>query len=42
MVKIKELPENERPREKLELYGASSLSNEELLEILLKSGNKNY
>ena len=42
MVKIKELPENERPREKLELYGASSLSNEELLAILLKTGNKNY
>lgn len=40
VVKIKELPELERPYEKLEHYGVESLSNEELLAILLKSGYK--
>lgn len=37
-VKIKELPEEERPYEKLILSGVESLSNEELVAILLKSG----
>lgn len=40
VVKIKELPKLERPYEKLEHYGVESLSNEELLAILLKSGYK--
>lgn len=35
---IKELPPDERPREKLRLRGASSLSNSELLAILLNTG----
>lgn len=39
-VKIKELPKEERPRERLSHYGASALSNEELLAILIKSGSK--
>ena len=39
-VKIKELPETERPYEKLELYGEKSLSNAELLAIIIKSGTK--
>ena len=39
-IKIKELPELERPYEKLELYGESSLSNAELLAIIIKSGTK--
>lgn len=39
-VKIKELPKEERPRERLISNGANALSNEELLAILLKSGNK--
>ncbi len=39
-IKIKELPEMERPYEKLELYGESNLSNAELLAIMLKSGTK--
>lgn len=39
-VKIKELPKEERPRERLLKYGVSSLSNEELLALLLKSGSK--
>lgn len=38
--KIKELPLDERPREKLKEKGAKSLSNEELLAILLRTGTK--
>ncbi len=37
---IKNMPEAERPYEKLELYGESSLSNSELLAIILESGTK--
>ena len=40
-IKIKELPETERPYEKLELYGEKSLSNAELLAIIIKNGTKN-
>ena len=39
-VKIKDIPLNERPRERLINYGVSNLSNEELLSILLKTGTK--
>jgi len=39
-VKMKELPISERPYEKLELYGESTLSNSELLAIILKTGTK--
>lgn len=39
-LKIKELPETERPYEKLELYGEKLLSNAELLAIIIKSGTK--
>lgn len=39
-IKIKELPEEERPYEKLELYGENTLSNAELLAIIIKSGTK--
>lgn len=35
---IKEMPAAERPQEKLKLRGASSLSNGELLAILLRTG----
>ena len=35
---IKELPAQERPRERLKKYGASSLSNAELLAIILRTG----
>ena len=38
--KIKELPKEERPRERLLKYGASVLSNEELLALIIKSGSK--
>ncbi len=39
-IKIKELPINERPRERLINKGVSSLSDEELLSIVLKTGTK--
>ena len=39
-IKIKNLPETERPYEKLELYGAKNLSNAELLAIIIKTGTK--
>lgn len=39
-LKIKELPETERPYEKLELYGEKNLSNAELLAIIIKSGTR--
>ena len=37
---IKEIPVEERPRERLLKLGSSSLSNEELLAIILKNGTK--
>lgn len=40
-VKIKELPEDDRPREKLLRHGAASLSNSELLATLLGQGYPN-
>lgn len=39
-IKIKQLPEGERPYEKLEMYGANRLSNAELLAIIIKTGTK--
>ena len=40
VAKIKELPKYERPREKALRYGIASLSNEELIAILLRTGTK--
>ncbi|MDD4036424.1 MAG: DNA repair protein RadC [Bacilli bacterium] len=40
-VLIKDTPKAERPRERLEQYGVSNLSNEELIAIILKTGTKN-
>ncbi len=37
---IKEMPEYERPREKLIRYGSETLSNSELLAILIRTGSK--
>lgn len=37
---IKNLPEDQRPREKLLGYGADKLTNVELLAILLRTGTK--
>ena len=39
-MKFKNLPDEEKPRERLYLYGAKDLSNEELMMILLKTGTK--
>lgn len=39
-LKINKLPRYERPYEKLEMYGEKSLSNSELLAILIESGTK--
>lgn len=41
MTKIKKLPNSERPYEKLEMFGEKTLSNSELLAIILKTGTKN-
>ena len=38
IMKITDLPEQERPREKLVKYGADSLSDSEILAILLRHG----
>ena len=37
---IRELPEAERPREKMCVYGCSALSNAELIAIIIGSGTK--
>ena len=39
-IKMKQLPLSERPYEKLEMCGAHTLSNAELLAIIIKSGTK--
>lgn len=41
-MKIKDLPEMERPRERLLLCGVESLSLEELLAIIIKTGTKKH
>ena len=37
-IKIRELPEEDRPREKLLKRGADALTNRELIAILLRTG----
>lgn len=39
-VKLEDIPVNDRPRERLINFGVHSLSNEELLSILLSTGTK--
>ncbi len=39
-MKMKELPILERPYEKLEMYGEQTLSNAELIAIIIKSGTR--
>ena len=39
-IKMKELPKTERPYEKLEEYGEKSLTNAELIAIIIKTGTK--
>lgn len=40
MLKVKDLPLDDRPREKLMLRGAQSLTDAELIAILLRTGTK--
>jgi len=40
MINFKNLPDNEKPRERLYMYGSENLSNEELFSIILKTGTK--
>jgi len=42
MKKISDIPLLDRPREKLQQKGAQSLSDQELLAILLGSGTQSY
>ncbi len=42
MIKFKDIPNIEKPRERLIKYGKEYLSNEELISIILKTGNKKY
>lgn len=39
-MRVKDLPLSERPRERLQKVGVENLSNEELIAIILKSGNR--
>ena len=39
-IKIRDMPQEERPRERLAKYGAEALSNAELLAIILRTGMK--
>ena len=39
-LKMNQLPESERPYEKLKMYGEKKLSNAELLAIIIKTGTK--
>ncbi|OGH89099.1 MAG: hypothetical protein A2537_01585 [Candidatus Magasanikbacteria bacterium RIFOXYD2_FULL_36_9] len=41
MIKIKDIPKFDRPREKMEKYGQGKLTDVELLAILLRTGTKN-
>ena len=39
-LRIKDLPDSERPRERLVAHGAEALKNSELIAILLRTGMK--
>ena len=38
---LKKLPEEEKPRERLIKYGKENISNNELIEIIQKTGTRN-
>ncbi len=40
-IRMKDIPKDDRPRERLIKYGPSSLSNAELFSIIMGTGNKN-
>jgi len=42
MVKLKKLPEEDRPREKLEKFGVKNLTNSELLALIIGTGTKQH
>ena len=39
-MKLKELPNEEKPRERLLKYGKENLSNEDLISIIIRTGTK--
>ncbi len=39
-MKLKDLPKEERPRERLIRYGVDNLSNEDLISIIIRTGSK--
>ena len=39
--RIKDIPKEERPRERLKEVGIENISNKELISIILKTGTKN-
>ena len=41
-MRFKNIPKEEKPRERLIKYGVENLSNEELIAIILKTGTKKY
>lgn len=41
-IRLKDLPPNERPQERLEQLGASALSDRELLAMIIRSGTQKY
>ncbi|GGI40247.1 RadC family protein [Mammaliicoccus stepanovicii] len=41
-IKIRDLQEEDKPRERLKLYGPDKLSNRELLAIIINSGSKQF
>jgi len=40
MIDFKKIPDSDKPRERLYMYGSENLSNEELISIILKTGSK--
>lgn len=42
MIDFKKIPDSDKPRERLCVYGSENLSNEELISIILKTGSKNH
>ncbi len=42
MIGFKKLPNSDKPRERLRIYGEKNLSNEELISIIIKTGSKKY
>ena len=42
MLRFKNIPDGDKPRERLYNYGSEYLSNEELISIILKTGSKKY